>query len=344
MYCCRIFPFDLLLLAAYKVSTCFLVSADGMEIFSTQSLTLLTACFCVFAMGECALLKRRYYRLVANWVLLLFPSVFLFVVNLLMVHFGYYRPLYSYAAIAEFRAAVPIIFFARLTCLLLLAMSLLFALAMVVNALFFYRWYQANRPTAGYMFPRRVAVQISTIWTVLMLSGFVPLFFGSVWLHIVFNLFFFVTLALSAYICRVGITGMKAQILGADPAALVNLRLAELLDMEQGGCTSWGVVVRRNPFFCGKSCIGDVAEALGVRSEDVSAYVSARGVCLAAWMSEQRLLHCAQQVYETDRKIAEIAIGCGYNDLPTFTRAFKRKFGMAPSEYRQRHASKFHSS
>lgn len=54
-----------------------------------------------------------------------------------------------------------------------------------------------------------------------------------------------------------------------------------------------------------------------------------------AWVSEQRLLYSASQLEHGCRKISEIAAVCGYNDLPTFTRAFKRQFGMAPSEYRK---------
>jgi len=49
----------------------------------------------------------------------------------------------------------------------------------------------------------------------------------------------------------------------------------------------------------------------------------------------RRRRHCASELLHSDRKISEIAESCGYNDLPTFTRAFKRQFGMAPSEYRK---------
>ena len=31
--------------------------------------------------------------------------------------------------------------------------------------------------------------------------------------------------------------------------------------------------------------------------------------------------------------IAEVAMLCGYNDAPNFTRAFKRTFGITPSDY-----------
>ena len=34
--------------------------------------------------------------------------------------------------------------------------------------------------------------------------------------------------------------------------------------------------------------------------------------------------------------ISDIAMDCGFRELPTFTRMFKRRYGMTPSEARQR--------
>lgn len=334
--CCRIYPFALSLLAAYKFSTCFLVSDAGVEIFSSQSLTLLSACFCVFAMAACTFLGRRHYRLFANWVLLLFPAVFFFIVNQLMMHFGLYRPIYTFGEIIEFRRAMPIFFFARLTFLSVLGLSVFFALFMVTDALMFDRWRLANRPSSDNTFPHKISVQITLYWTFLLLFGYVPLFFGSLWLHILFNLFYVIILVLSAYVCQSGTSEVKAQIAGEDASVLIGQRLPRLLDMEGGGTTPWGVIVKRNPFFSGNPLLDEVAWALGVANADVQQYVAARGCNLVAWVSEQRMLHCAQQVAETDRKIVEIAVACGYNDLPSFTRAFKRQFGTTPSEYRNK--------
>jgi two-component system response regulator YesN len=86
--------------------------------------------------------------------------------------------------------------------------------------------------------------------------------------------------------------------------------------------------------------LDDVAQALGVRSTDVSEYVQKQGINFMAWVSDQRLRRSAELITTTDRKIAEIATALGYNDLPTFTRAFKRQFGMAPSEYRRKECDK----
>lgn len=58
-----------------------------------------------------------------------------------------------------------------------------------------------------------------------------------------------------------------------------------------------------------------------------------------AWVSDQCLRYCAEQITATNRKINEIATSCGYNDLPNLTRAFKKRFCTSPSEYRKGNGS-----
>lgn len=332
--CCRFYPFSLFLLGAYKLSTCFIVSDQGVEILPTQALCLCAACFQVFSMAACAFLRRGHYRLFANWMMLLSPSVMLLFINWLMMRFGYYRQIFSYDMLGEFRDSAPLVFFGRIIFLALLAISVILALCFLADAMLYDRWRLNNRPSAGDAATHRSEVQITFVWTILLLLGFMPLCAGSVWLHILFNFMYIATLVLSYFIYRAGFNEIQAVVAGEDPATLINMRLPQLLSMERGGYAPWGVEVTSNPFFCSKVRIDDVAAALGVGSDDVSAYVASRGDKLVGWMSEQRLLHCAQELSESDRKIVEIALTCGYNDLPSFTRAFKRQFGVAPSEYR----------
>jgi AraC-like DNA-binding protein len=37
-----------------------------------------------------------------------------------------------------------------------------------------------------------------------------------------------------------------------------------------------------------------------------------------------------------DHGIGDIAFRCGFGDLPHFTRSFRRRFGMTPSDARER--------
>lgn len=333
--CCRIYPFSLLLLGAYKLSTCFIVSGQGIEVLPTQALGLCAACFQVFAMGACAFMRRGHYRNVANWVLSLSPSLLLLFVNQLMTRYGYYRALYSFDEFSQFRVELPVVFFGRVIFLAVLGVSVILALCFLIDAMTYDKWRLDNRPSDVNIRVHQAEKRMILIWTVLILFGFLPLCTGSIRMHVLFNAMYIGALVLSGYIYRMGVREIRTLEEKVEPSALIMQRLPQLLDMERGGQTAWGTTVKSNPFFCSKAHIDDVAAALGVEVEDVSAYVSARGSNMVAWMSEQRLLHCAQQVGESDRKIVEIAESCGYNDLPSFTRAFKRLFGISPSEYRK---------
>ena len=333
--CCRIYPFSLLLLGAYKLSTCFIVSGQGIEVLPTQALGLCAACFQVFTMGVCAFMRRGHYRNVANWVLSLSPSLLLLFVNQLMTRYGYYRALYSFDEFSQFRVELPVVFFGRVIFLAVLGVSVILALCFLIDAMTYDKWRLDNRPSDVNIRVHQAEKRMILIWTVLILFGFLPLCTGSIRMHVLFNAMYIGALVLSGYIYRMGVREIQTLEEKVEPSALIMQRLPQLLDMERGGQTAWGTTVKSNPFFCSKAHIDDVAAALGVEVEDVSAYVSARGSNMVAWMSEQRLLHCAQQVGESDRKIVEIAESCGYNDLPSFTRAFKRLFGISPSEYRK---------
>jgi AraC-like DNA-binding protein len=94
----------------------------------------------------------------------------------------------------------------------------------------------------------------------------------------------------------------------------------------------------QNPFYCkGNPELDDVASALSIPRDELSQYVhQTLKTNLVAWVSEQRLRHCAEAIALADRKITEIAAATGYNDVPTFTRAFKRQYGVAQSEYRKK--------
>ncbi|MBX6312333.1 MAG: helix-turn-helix domain-containing protein [Isosphaeraceae bacterium] len=49
-----------------------------------------------------------------------------------------------------------------------------------------------------------------------------------------------------------------------------------------------------------------------------------------------RIEHACRLLRETPRSIMAIAFECGYEDLSSFYRAFKRRMGLTPSEWRQR--------
>lgn len=52
-----------------------------------------------------------------------------------------------------------------------------------------------------------------------------------------------------------------------------------------------------------------------------------------------RIDHACRLLRETNRSVMAITFECGYDDVSTFSRAFKRKTGLPPSEWRRRSTS-----
>lgn len=60
------------------------------------------------------------------------------------------------------------------------------------------------------------------------------------------------------------------------------------------------------------------------------------GRTVAAYIRERRLLQAGVRLAQTDTSVTEIALDCGYSSSQVFCRAFKRQFGLAPTDYRLR--------
>ena len=59
------------------------------------------------------------------------------------------------------------------------------------------------------------------------------------------------------------------------------------------------------------------------------------GMTPGAYMRTLRLCHAARKLRTTDVPILDIALGVGFADHPSFSRAFKRHMGMTPSQYQK---------
>jgi AraC-like DNA-binding protein len=64
------------------------------------------------------------------------------------------------------------------------------------------------------------------------------------------------------------------------------------------------------------------------------------GVSLRAQQTEHRLHRASQLLMETDDKILSIAYAVGFRHLGLFSRMFKRRFQMTPSEWRAKFRGK----
>jgi AraC-like DNA-binding protein len=327
--------FTVFALQRYSLSS--IVHPEGIEVYASQPIVLLDITFIILVMGGTALMSRpRHYRNFTLWVLLLLIPAIFFVVNILMLTSGFYRPLFHADELLDFRHSTPIVFYGRMMFVGALFVFWAIAAGMLVEAYIHDRHERANRPLSDDAERHNGEVRTVLGWAALFVGCLVPMCTNSLNLHIIYNVILILALVLTAYAYWRLVCYLRARDNGRLAPVLIMRRVPLLLGLEQGGITPWGIRMDRNPFFSGNPMLDDVAQALGVRSADVSEYVASLKTNLVAWISDQRLRHCAGELALSNRKINEIALSCGYNDLPTFTRAFKRQFGLAPSEYRKK--------
>lgn len=56
------------------------------------------------------------------------------------------------------------------------------------------------------------------------------------------------------------------------------------------------------------------------------------------WINEQRLAHARMLLQHTDKQVSEIAIECGFENIPHFIRIFKQEYGITPNTDRAKRA------
>ena len=82
--------------------------------------------------------------------------------------------------------------------------------------------------------------------------------------------------------------------------------------------------------------ISEIANRLGRSQKTLESRVKTRlGITPAALYRRLRLALARKLLQETDIRISEIAIRCGYENASAMTRAFHHEFDQTPSELRR---------
>jgi AraC-like DNA-binding protein len=80
-----------------------------------------------------------------------------------------------------------------------------------------------------------------------------------------------------------------------------------------------------------------IAANLGISTAYVRKLFEQEGTSTARYIRERRLKWAADQLASPDlrgSKVIDIALSCGFNDISSFNRAFRRHFAMTPSDVR----------
>jgi AraC-like DNA-binding protein len=78
-----------------------------------------------------------------------------------------------------------------------------------------------------------------------------------------------------------------------------------------------------------------VAARFRVSPRYVHGVFAERAASFTHTVLERRLANAARALRESSASIAEIAMACGFGDLSHFGRAFRRRFGCTPREWRR---------
>lgn len=79
----------------------------------------------------------------------------------------------------------------------------------------------------------------------------------------------------------------------------------------------------------------------GINSDTLSRHFNQyKGKGLCEYIKERRINHAVRLLSETDLSVTKISIECGFDNIRTFNRAFRRFTSMSPGEYR-RNACRF---
>ncbi|MBR9885100.1 MAG: helix-turn-helix domain-containing protein [Oceanospirillales bacterium] len=89
-------------------------------------------------------------------------------------------------------------------------------------------------------------------------------------------------------------------------------------------------------------CPNKVAEAMRMSTRYINQLLQSEGTSLSRYIWQRRLDRVSRLLknpVNQGNNISSYAFACGFNDMTHFSKAFKKQFGMSPSEYRQRYLS-----
>jgi len=97
---------------------------------------------------------------------------------------------------------------------------------------------------------------------------------------------------------------------------------------------------------CEEMTLGELADVAGFSEYHFHRIFAAMtGETLFAFILRLRLERAAAQLcVHSSRKITQLALDCGFSSSAVFCRAFKKRFGCAPSDFRNRNHSQMESS
>ena len=311
----------------YVASTFTIYSHGRVEVLSTLAVCLHYTAMVTFIMASCAFFGRNYYRSVLTWAFFMQYPVVMLVLHIIMRATGRYVKLYSASELLRYEGNDLGLFWGRVIWLAMLTFCLLFLLCMLVGAYVHYR----KRPTPAGLPASRLNWQKKDVryvpcYLVLNVGMMGSLFTSSLWPYVVLHLLTTVMFVRTFMVYNRYMHYIEHLASRREAFLHIPVRLMELAEQE-----------RNNPLYKSNATLDEIAAALDVSRKDLSDYLYEElNTTFPSWTSEQKLSHFTKQLLRTDRKISELAMACGYASITALNRAFKARYGMSPSDYRDK--------
>lgn len=317
-------------LTALLLLSCFFITDNGrVELIPTTSILMCYFSFCAFVLMASGIMGAHSHRRMYVWVFLNQFPLALLVTNIFLLITGHYKKFFSYEDILGHIHEVPVYIYGRILWLALIMVCWMVLVGMFVYYCLSYQRQERELMTDdGFKQFRVRELQIIVAWVVMFQFTMASFFFTSAIFHIIISVALAILLIFTAFTLRNELVLIRHCDEENTPSVLIPRRMAALLDKEHD-----------NPLYSSNITLEEIAKQLEVSREELSDYIyHEKKVSFPTWLSDNRLVHIANQIAYTDRKITEIALSCGYNDTASLSRAFKRKYGVSPVEYREHHS------
>jgi AraC-like DNA-binding protein len=314
------------MLSLYVLSTFNICSEKGIELFATESISLLYITFITFSLLSAAYFGRDYHKKLVIWLFLLQYPLVLLLLHAFMIFSGNYIKIYSLSGIFQDHGLILAVLMARLVWMGIMISGYVLMTGILIDSYFHFRRNLPQLTTENVLSMRRAEIIDIAIYLILfvwmMLNSFIPSLLPRILTNIFMTMMIIRTYTVYSNFLHYSLELSKIHI-------IIPGRIEKLMEKSID-----------NPFYTSNPTLEVVSEALQVDKNELRDYIySELGTTLSAWTSEKRILYIAQQLLKTNRMVSELAISCGYSNPPALNRAFKQRFGITPSEYRLEHKS-----
>ena len=317
---------------SFLLMTKFEENPNKIEMMRTISLIAFFLSFEIYFFSATKYFGRDYYKQKIYWFLLNHNFIIILFIYLFIQSDNLYIKIYSMNDYVNlFRMKGGMFFFARSYCAIITTMYMLLMIVQLVRSFREYMKSFYQRIARISEFDRHVITELIMWFCVLMLI-FLSEFSSSVMFH--FIVVITIPLAELCSLADYFITSKK----------LLEMKLSKVQETNKVTVNNDNIQVklekwlRADPFPLLDSNINMdiVAQKLHIERQAFSDYIyKDLNTTFSSWVSDNRLEYCKYLLIEEDISLVDVVYKCGYADLPTMSKAFKKKYGVSPGKFKK---------